>query len=411
MSDRVEPLARSFSRRMAPLALVAGVLVGAVLPWVYGRFELAERRGEAAAFAQQLAREFESLARERPQLWPYDEGRLQAISEPLLRDPVRARVRLDVADADGIFLAGPERTDEVAGWAIVAVHGRPQGRVQVRLDAAALRQTIWMSQLLGGGLGLVLALALFLLPLATVRRGDRRNQALWGELADANTQLEVRVADRTAELRAREVELKQLGARLVAVQEEERKRLSRDLHDELGQTLTALRLQLTLAQAQSPAAIGARLTAAIEVVDQGVEQVRSIAHTLRPPALDALGLPAALSSHARRWAEAAGLVLELEIEQYEPAQQAAEVLFRIAQEALTNITRHAEATGARIVFERVDDGLGLLVDDNGRGFKGGRVGGLGLVGARERAEQVGGYLDVEISPSEGTRIRVWLPEA
>ncbi len=404
MSGQLRPLARRFARRMAPLALLAGVLVGALLPWVYSRFALAERRGEAAAFAQQVAQEVESLARERPHLWPYDEARLLAISEPLLQAPVRARIRLDVAGADGVFSAGgDERIDEVSGWATVEVAGRPLGRVLTRLDASATRRAIWSTRLIGGVLGFLLALALFLLPVATVRTGDLRNQNLWRALADANTQLEFRVAERTAEL-------KQLGARLVAIQEEERKRISRDLHDELGQTLTALRLQLTLAQSRSPPELRGQLESAIEVVDEGVEQVRSIAHTLRPPALDALGLPAALRSHAQRWAEAGAFGLNLEIEQFEPTERSAEVLFRIAQEALTNITRHAEATAARIVFERIDDGLGLLIDDNGRGFKGPRDGGLGLVGARERAEQVGGYLDVEQSPSEGTRIRVWLPE-
>ena len=406
------PLVGLLRRRILPLALLAGLLVGAALPAVYQRLALDERSGQAAVWARQVALRFEGLAAGRPRLWAYDHVHLAELARPLLAAPVSARIRLDVLATERVFEVGPaHREGEVAGWALVRVGDGVVGRVEVRLPAADIRksaQLLWISAIVVGGL---LAAGLFLLPMAAVRRGDARSAELWRALEEANDHLEARVEARTAELRARERQLSELSARLVAVQEEERARISRDLHDDLGQTLTGLRLQLTILEAILPAdpVARAQVAAGLAAVDAGVEQVRRLAHGLRPPALDALGLPAALRAHAEAWAGAAGLKLDLAIEDVEPGASAAEVLFRVAQEALTNVARHARATEVRLQFGRADDGWRLVVEDNGVGLQGGRPGGLGLVGARERADQAGGYLDVEPRDPQGVRLVMWLP--
>ena len=130
---------------------------------------------------------------------------------------------------------------------------------------------IQRSWVIAGLLGLSLGAVLFFLPVGTVRLGDEQNQALWDALSEANTHLEARVEARTAELR-------KLGVRLVHVQEEERSRLSRDLHDELGQTLTGLRLRLTALSVivENNENATAQLTEALKAIDAGVDQVRGL---------------------------------------------------------------------------------------------------------------------------------------
>jgi signal transduction histidine kinase len=300
--------------------------------------------------------------------------------------------------------------EQVFAWAVVRVRGHAAARLRVGLPADALRaevRQVWW----GAGLaGLLLALGLLTLPWLTVRRGDVRNAELWEALAAANAGLEARVVERTRDLKAREAELVELSARLVGAQEAERARISRDLHDDLGQTLTAVRLQLTAARAAtSEPPVAAAVDLALSAVDEGVEGVRRLAHDLRPPALDALGLGPALRSHAERWAESAGLALTLQVADVEPPPEAAEVLFRVAQEALTNVARHAHGAWVGVTLESADDGWRLVVEDDGRGLSETPRAGLGLVGARERADQAGGYLDLDPREGGGLRLLLWLP--
>ncbi len=406
MAQRPGPLAPAFAARMAPLALLAGLVVGVALPWAWGRLALAERASEAAVWARQVAEQVEAQAQLRPRLWAYDRARLHAALAPVASPPVSAGVLLELPGRAGAIEAGPPIDGgAVTAWAAVRLAGRPVARVRVDLPAGPLHartRWVWGASIAAG---LLLALTLFVLPVSTVRRGDARNLELWDALVDANAGLEARVAARTAELRA-------LGGRLVRVQEEERARISRDLHDELGQTLTGLRLRLTAIEARlgDPVGAAAQVEQAMAAVDGAVEDVRRLAHNLRPPALDALGLATALRGHAERWAETAGLTLEVDLAPIEPPADVAEVLFRVGQEALTNVARHADATRVRVALDAADDGWRLQVEDDGRGLApDARGGGLGLVGARERVEDLGGYLDVEPGAGGGVRLLAWVP--
>ncbi len=407
------PQAGPFARRMAPLALMAGLVVGVVLPLVYQTLSFRERRAQADIWARHVGARLEELARERPELWSYDADRLGELVYPLVAPPVEAHVRVDVSGRERVYESGPAgRPDEVAGWSLVRGGGRAVGRVEVRIEAADTRRAVRRLWVVASLSGLGLALALFFLPLWTVRRADALDVQLWRALEEANATLEARVEARTLELRARERQLSELSARLVAVQEEERARLSRDLHDELGQVLTGLRLRLTSldAVARTAPKAAADLDAALAAVDHAVEEVRRLAHRLRPPALDALGLPAALRAHAERWAEAAQLRVDLAVGDVQPEPALGDVLFRVAQEALTNVARHASARTVRVELADFDDGWRLVVEDDGRGLPADTPKrGLGLIGARERVEAAGGYLDVEGGDAGGVRLVAWLP--
>lgn len=401
------PLTPPLLRRMGPLALIAGLVVSVALPAIYRHFALQERVGQAQVWAGEVADKLETLAADRPELWAYDRPAIAAMTRPITRGAIFGRVRVDTPYADRVFMSGLPRTGEVAGWAVMRAGGRVVGRVEVRLDAEAIRERALLLWIGANLMGLLLAAGLFLIPLAAARRADGDNTRLWQALEDANTTLEARVAERTAQLR-------ELSARLVEVQEEERTRISRDLHDDVGQTMTALRLRLTTLDATLPDDAPARdhVEIALATVDAGVEQIRRLAHNLRPAALDGLGLAAAIRAHASQWADAAGIELHLDLTEDEPPASSTDVLFRLAQEGLTNIARHAEASVVWIGFGPADDGWLLTVEDDGRGLDPNRPkssGGLGLVGARERVEQAGGYLDLEPRPGGGVRLLAWLP--
>ena len=404
-------LAQPFSRRMAPLALLTFLVVGVLLPAGYENLAREHRTDAARTWALHVAERLEAAARVRPALWAFDTVGLTAATSFVVEPPIQARVRVDIPGFEAIFSAGEDGgRRSLSAWAPVRVKGGIGGRVEVRLPADDVHDEVQRVWIIAGGLGICLGLALFFLPVATVRRSEQNALHLYDALAVANAELEARVAERTEALVRRETQLRELGARLLAVQEDERKRISRDLHDELGQTLTGLRLRLAaLESSPSPAEQAADLTAAIQAVDAAVEEVRRLAHNLRPAALDGLGLADALRSHAMGWAEVAEVELVLEIESVAVESAAAEAIFRVAQEGLTNVARHAEAQRVRLRLDPHDGGLRLVVEDDGVGMPAKSSDGLGLVGARERVERLGGYLDVEASSGGGVCLTMWLP--
>jgi signal transduction histidine kinase len=339
---------------------------------------------------------------------------LRQLARPITDGPVAAHVRLDLARGNGIFEAGrPASNEDVLGWGVVRMGVDPVARIRVSLDAAPTRSAARRVWIVSSLLGLALGLTLFFLPVATVRRADESNTELWDALSEAKGHLEDRVETRTRELRKRESQLRELGIRLLRVQEEERARISRDLHDELGQTLTGLRLRLAAVEARvgDDVAVQDQLAAAVEAVDEGVEEIRRLAHNLRPPALDELGLGDALRGLIDEWAQLSELVIELRVESQTPDGEAAEVLFRVAQEALTNVMRHAQASYVRLSADHRDGRWYLEVEDDGVGLSETGEVGLGLLGLRERLERAGGQLSVEVADAGGVRLVAWLPDS
>jgi two-component system, NarL family, sensor histidine kinase UhpB len=220
-------------------------------------------------------------------------------------------------------------------------------------------------------------------------------------------------AERALERSGRE--LRRLSASMVDAREDERRRIARELHDELGQRLTALKMELSSLDTQArPAARGERLAAMLEMVDDTVATVRRIATELRPLMLDDLGLNAAIDWLAHGWAARMGIAVKLQLGRSDPdiGDSAAIALFRMVQEALTNIARHANASEVRIQIRHSRGTLLLTVQDNGVGFAEAsmyRDGAHGLMGIRERAYMLGGTLEIGNARGGGGRIAVRLP--
>ena len=197
-----------------------------------------------------------------------------------------------------------------------------------------------------------------------------------------------------------EAERRESGRRALSAQEAERRHLAAELHDEIGQTLTALVLQLTRVVDQSTDGTRGAATGARETTLQLVDDVRAIARRLRPEALDALGLPAALTSLVERFSEQTNLPVERSIPRDLPSltHEAELVVYRVAQESLTNIVRHANATRACLSLRAEADGVVLTVRDDGTGFSPDDVEQGGIRNMRERALLVGGELTIGPPP-------------
>ena len=207
--------------------------------------------------------------------------------------------------------------------------------------------------------------------------------------------------------------LRDVAARALAAEEEERKRIARELHDDTAQSLAALMLRLRLARNQEdPEARARSLDELREEVGEALERIRRFARGLRPPALDELGLVPALESHVRGLSEAAGIPVRMEAESVDGllSPHAELALYRIAQEALSNAIRHARASNVRVSIRRRAGSVVLTVRDDGRGFsvaamREGDRPGMGLFGMEERAAYLGGRVEIRSRPGRGTVVR------
>lgn len=224
-----------------------------------------------------------------------------------------------------------------------------------------------------------------------------------------------------SEQRLRESEglLRRLAASIESAREKERTDLARELHDELGQTLTGLKMELTrtfrtlLAGQLAPEMID-RMQSMVGGIELATETVRRLATSLRPPALDHLGLAAAIELEAASVSRRTGLRCRIagtrQLTKLNPEQTTA--IFRIVQEALTNVVRHANASAVRITLRQSARGTSVTIHDNGLGITDGAIGNpssLGLLGMRERAELIAATLTFTSRPGKGTSIVVTVP--
>jgi PAS domain S-box-containing protein len=215
--------------------------------------------------------------------------------------------------------------------------------------------------------------------------------------------------------------LQMFSRQLIEAQEEERRRIARELHDQIGQVLTAVKMNLhTVQRVCNGSDAGAYIKDNIEAVDEALRLVRDLSVDLRPPLLDDLGLVTALRWYVDRYAKRTGLVANVIIELKDQNERFSRELetacFRIAQEALTNVVRHARATAVSLRLKKDNELLLLSVSDDGVGFdpdalrkRAARAVTLGLLGMQERAHAAGGVVEVNSEISKGTEIRLKLP--
>lgn len=227
-------------------------------------------------------------------------------------------------------------------------------------------------------------------------------------------QVELALEDYTRRLQA-------TSRQLLEVQENERRLLARDLHDSVGQELTALSLNLSIIHASLPKDLASTITARLDdsrkLLEDTTQHLRSVMIELRPPGLDELGLLSALKEHAQRVAQRSGFALQLGGAEPQPrlSPTMAIALFRIAQEALNNTVKHAQASAIQINLQQHQGLVTLVVADNGRGFDTNNPSPtapfrMGMTTMRERAQAIGASLRLDTAPGQGTRITIEIPQ-
>jgi len=215
-------------------------------------------------------------------------------------------------------------------------------------------------------------------------------------------------------------QLRHLSRRILLVQEEERKRISRELHDVVAQLLTGINVRLATLKTEASAnskGISRKISNTQRLVEKSVDIVHRFARELRPAVLDDLGLIPALHSFLKSFAEETGVRVSLKafagLEKLSNAKRT--VLYRVAQEALTNVARHAQASRAEVCIQKLPDAVLMLIKDDGKSFEVDRIWQarksqrLGLLGMRERVEMVGGAFGVESAPGQGTTVHAQIP--
>lgn len=245
---------------------------------------------------------------------------------------------------------------------------------------------------------------------------SRRHQLLAESLA-GQAAIALQNAQLYSEVRSSRERLRYLTRKVISAQEEERRRVSRELHDQAGQALTALKLSLEMIKNELPQELERpreMLAEAVELSAKTMKQMRMLAHDLRPPVLDTFSLNSALDGLCREFEERAQLSISYQgVELPNLPDPVTISFYRFLQEALTNVVKYAEAVRVQVILDVVGETIRLVVTDDGQGFPVGEEQaankGIGLVGAQERFELLGGQLAIDSAPGRGTRLTAYVP--
>lgn len=294
------------------------------------------------------------------------------------------------------------------------IHGEAQGILdELRLSArrGGMR---WTRDIEFGRVGMLtmtaFTIALLFVVMSLARRDIAAREAKRRMLVEEQHRLEREVAARTAEL-------SELSTYLQAVREEEKSRLARDIHDELGGILVGAKMDVAWASQRCKLALpeaASKLERALTILDEGVEMKRRIIEELRPTLLDNLGLAPALDWQVRQTCERAGLECDLNLGEPSLPSDVSIALYRIVQEALTNIVKYANARHVRVELLRGEDGVSLIVQDDGRGLPAGAATDRlshGIIGMRQRVRAFNGEFRISGRAGQGTTIEVFIPLA
>lgn len=424
-------LERYLAARLGPLAFFLLVVVAVSAPLAYLAMGVQTIRTRATATAELVAELIREEAQQRPVLWRYDAVKLLRHLD--IQTSHQSIVRIDLTDDGGALIdlgqAPPSAADRRLLWSSAPIQlDREVAWVWVGATPRDVERQAFLILLGFAALAAVLAGVMYGLPLKAIAEAEQRIGESQRALEHLNANLEAQVLERSSQLREalavvrdKEQRLRELSGRTVAIQEAERRSLSRELHDSAGQALTAIRINLQLL-AELAGNDGAKAMAGrtMQLADSTLEEIRRVVDRLAPAVLDDLGLQRAVERHCDDFSERTGVEIVARFDALdEPGVDTGveTAAYRIVQESLTNVARHAEAERVEIHLRRLDAGtaqdrIAIDIRDDGRGFdlaaaraKGRR----GLEGMRERVELLGGTLEIHAAPGEGTHLHVELP--
>jgi signal transduction histidine kinase len=393
-------------------AIRSQVLLGSI--YVRDALIEASQSPEEAAAARDQLRNLQAQVNQELEQYPamdsLDEGPTWTRLEDELREYWDAAVRVVMPQADDRMAAQRRLQTEVIpkrdgivrlSDEVRQVMAANASREQQELTEAnrQVRRRIWETTAIAVALGVVIAI------LSTWYVG----------------RLEATVREEHAEVARNRQELRQLSGRLVQAQEDERRTIARELHDEIGQALTAVDVQLAVAERAvgTDGSAAAAIHEARAVTQRALGGVRDLSQLLRPSMLDDFGLPDTLRWYLRKFSDRTGVRTEL-VEDRLDERLPIDVevcVYRAIQEALTNVSRHAQATLCRVFVQRLAASVIVTVEDDGVGWQASksvnsaRRDGLGLVGIRERVSDLGGAFRIEGGGGKGTRLTIELPLA
>ena len=442
-ATREVALKRHVKARLVPVSLLVFFTVTLGAPTALLLARIREVRAHAEITASKAAALIAREARLIPDLWEYNTPKLvDHLSAYRQRSGVkwivvtnRREEPLHLPKGLASWHAMRRANDEASViWSAAPIQiGRRQvGQVWVAETISRAGGVVFLTF---GALGLVLAFLVYWIPVRVVGTAERRITQLVSELESSsqalshlNRTLEDKVSQRSSalketleDLRAKERNLRELSRRALRLQESERRAIGRELHDETGQSLTAIRINLQLMEERARNDAGLqelrRLAAdTLELLDTSLSEVRRLVARLGPAILDEMGFMKSLKRLCDGLEERTAADVNLETPDTMPSLSGPmeTALYRIAQEALTNVARHAEATKVRLrlSYHPHHERLSLEISDNGRGFeaqgpppKKGR----GLAGIQERAELLGGELELHASRGEGVTLHITVP--
>jgi signal transduction histidine kinase len=319
-------------------------------------------------------------------------------------------------------LALNERSGRQAAFQLIDTGLGQQLMEQIRAQAQSILDDLressrrggarWAQDIEFGRVGMLtmtaFTIALLFVVWALARREISAREAKRRTLLEEQRRLEQEVTARTEEL-------SELSTYLQAVREEEKSRLARDIHDELGGILVGAKMDVAWAVQRAKTSlpeVAEKLDRALAILDEGVEMKRRIIEELRPTLLDNLGISAAIDWQVRQACERAGLHCELNLAEIELPPEVAIALYRIVQEALTNIVKYASARNVDVDLIGDDDGVSLVVHDDGAGLPAGVESSRlshGIAGMRQRVRALNGSFRIGSKPGSGTTIEVFIP--
>ncbi|MFO0755255.1 MAG: sensor histidine kinase [Byssovorax sp.] len=426
-------LHRYLGSRLLPLAVLVASAVSLGAPAAMLDLRLRELRRQAESIGKTVAGLISREAQERPVLWRYDSLKLvEHVSAHDDHDNVR---RIEVTDPEGHplgFGVGTDMTrlvhaDVLWGSSPITINGELVGDVWVGVSASTARRDAIRLLIPFSLLGLILAALIYRIPLRAAVQAEERINALVTELdrsrralADRGEDLEREVLARAseltrayAELKRKEARLRDLSSRAVVLEEDERRAIARELHDSAGQALTAIRIHLQLIgeQVKDSEKMHDLVEKTLAMTDETVEEIRRAVRMLGPAILDEIGLGPALERYCDDFSERTRAEVDhrIDLDGAELSAAVESACYRITQEALNNVAKHAKATRVDVQIALHEGSLIIEIEDNGRGFSPDERGdGRGLTGMRERAELLGGSLAVRSTPGKGTKLRAEL---
>lgn len=424
--DLVRPLAR----KTALVATIAAFLLTLGTPLTL----YIQLRGTRTTQAESYARRMASLVRDvvvsQPDLWTYDTPKLANHLRLLVEGVEVEQVVVIATNGTRINVPDRRRETSILWWVNAPVHRGSEevARVWVAIDARPGLGSVVLILILAFLLGAALSTILYVVPVGVVGQAERRISTLLEklesarqELTELNADLENRVAlrsrqlaDTAAALQESEARLREVAGRAVEATEQERQRVARELHDGVGQSLTAIRLTLhVLSQKLDENDDSRQRVHDVEnLVDDSIDELRRIAMALHPAALDRLGLREGISEMCSSVATSAGIHIEqhlIDVPDSLPASVESSC-YRLVQECLTNIVRYARATNVEVRIQNTGSALRVKVEDDGVGFDDSSPSeGLGLRSMKDRTALLGGTITIESTPGKGTTIEALLP--